>query len=182
MPQLNARQVGLLIVVASLALAVVMSFWPAAPKDAPRPVDDSPRSIGAGSRGAASAEPFVTFTLMTDSSGIDFVHDSGTSPEKPFPAANGSGVAVLDFDGDGWCDLHFASGTDFPIDLDRTSSRDRCYRNLGQWQFDDVTDECGLGYTGYSAGLAVGDFDNDGFPDLYVNCIGQNQLFRRAAT
>jgi len=155
-----------------------MCFWPAAPKDAPSPADDSPRSSGAGFRGAASREPFVTFTLMTDSSGIDFVHDSGTSAEKPFPAANGSGVAALDFDGDGWCDLHFASGTDFPIDLNRAQPRDQCYRNLGDWQFEDVTDQCGLGHTGYSAGLAVGDFDNDGFSDLYVNCVGQNQLFR----
>ena len=117
------------------------------------------------------------FVDVTRETGIDFVHQTGTSPEKPFPAANGSGVAVMDFDLDGRDDLYFATGTPFPVDLTRSGPINRAYRNLGGWKFEEVTGECQLGFNGYSAGLAVGDYDADGFPDVYVACYGANQLF-----
>lgn len=116
-------------------------------------------------------------TIANDIAGIDFRHQTGTNEEKPFPAANGSGIAVLDYDLDGLDDLYFATGTPFPIDSTRSSPINRCYRNSGQFRFQDVTVSCGLGHNGYSAGLAVGDYDNDGFPDLYVNCFGSNVLY-----
>jgi enediyne biosynthesis protein E4 len=117
------------------------------------------------------------FTEMIDDSGVDFRHQTGTNFEKPFPAANGSGVAALDYDLDGRCDLYFATGTPFPIDPQQSETINRIYRNLGEWRFQDVTDRCGLGHNGYSAGLAVGDYDADGFPDVYVTCYGANVLF-----
>lgn len=117
------------------------------------------------------------FDDVTSSSGVDFVHVSGDSPEKPFPAANGSGLGMLDFDLDGWQDLLFLAGTPFPVDVTRKAPRNRIYRNRGELRFEDVTDQTGLGYTGFSAGLAVGDFDNDGFPDVYVTCFGANQMY-----
>lgn len=117
------------------------------------------------------------FDDVTSSSGIDFVHVSGDSPVKPFPAANGSGLGMLDFDLDGWQDLLFLAGTPFPVDVTRKAPRNRIYRNRGELRFEDVTDQTGLGYTGFSAGLAVGDFDNDGFPDVYVTCFGANQMY-----
>jgi hypothetical protein len=127
-------------------------------------------------------EPIYTgpawFTEMLDGSGIGFGHQTGTNAEKPFPAANGSGVAALDYDLDGRCDLYFATGTPFPIDSARPEPTNRIYRNRGGWRFDDVTARCGLGHNGYSAGLAVGDYDGDGFPDVYVTCFGANVLFR----
>lgn len=117
------------------------------------------------------------FDDVTSSSGIDFVHVSGDSPVKPFPAANGGGLGMLDFDLDGWQDLLFLAGTPFPVDVTRKAPRNRIYRNRGELRFEDVTDQTGLGYTGFSAGLAVGDFDNDGFPDVYVTCFGANQMY-----
>ena len=117
------------------------------------------------------------FEDVTASSGIDFVHVSGDSKEKPFPAANGSGLGMLDFDLDGWQDLYFLTGTPFPVDVKRKEPRNRIYRNRGGLHFEDVTDQTGLGHTGFSAGLTVGDFNNDGFPDAYVTCYGANQLF-----
>jgi hypothetical protein len=128
----------------------------------------------------APATAFVDlgwFTEMTAASGIDFRHHSGTNAEKPFPAANGSGVAALDYDLDGRCDLYFATGTPFPIDPTRRAPINRCFRNRGHWRFDDVTLACGLGHNGYSAGLAVGDYDADGFPDVFVACFGANCLY-----
>jgi hypothetical protein len=131
-------------------------------------------------RSTASAEPAadcpIRLTWMKNT-GVDFVHVSGTSDEKPFPAANGSGIAAIDYDVDGWYDLYFATGTHFPIDLSRSGPINRMFRSAGGWQFADVTAACGLGHNGYSAGLAVGDFDSDGFPDVYVNCYGSDVLF-----
>jgi hypothetical protein len=117
------------------------------------------------------------FREVTKSTNIDFVHHSGTNPEKPFPAANGSGIAAFDYDLDGNCDLYFATGAPFPIDPQRTSPLNRCYRNLGNWRFADVTRSSGLGHIGYCAGVAVGDYDGDGFPDVYVTCYGANALY-----
>lgn len=169
---------------ATLMFAVVIAiaamwFLQAPPKEEPRDSNATISTSGDQDVGnTATVDSFVTFELMTDASGVDFVHNSGTSTEKPFPAVNGSGVAAFDFDRDGWCDLQFANGTQFPIDPKRTGSHDHCYRNLGDWKFQDVSKKCGLDHAGYSAGLTTGDFDNDGFPDLYVNCVGENQLFR----
>jgi hypothetical protein len=115
---------------------------------------------------------------VTAQSGIDFVHQSGDSEEKPFPAANGSGVAALDYDLDGHVDLYFLTGTPLPVDPARAGPVNRCYRNLSEWAFRDVTRETGLGDNGFSAGVAVGDFDDDGFPDVFVNAFGPKRLFR----
>ncbi|HEY2251132.1 MAG TPA: VCBS repeat-containing protein, partial [Planctomycetaceae bacterium] len=134
----------------------------------------------------------IHFTDVTGPTGIDFVHVSGDSSEKPFPAANGSGVGAFDFDLDGQVDLYFLTGTALPIDRDRPIDRNlpidrnqsgpinRCYRNLGDWQFQDVTGSTGLGDNGFSAGVAVGDFDSDGFPDVFISSFGPHRLYRNA--
>jgi hypothetical protein len=111
------------------------------------------------------------------STGIDFRHMSGTNEEKPFPAANGSGLAAFDYDLDGRYDLYFATGKPFPIDAAATGPVNRCYRSLSEWHFEEVTAETGLGHAGYSAGVAVGDYDSDGFPDVFVSCYGADVLF-----
>ena len=117
------------------------------------------------------------FDDVTSATGIDFVHVSGDSPDKPFPAANGSGLGMLDYDLDGFQDLLFLTGTPIPVDVNRKEPRNRLFRNRGAMQFEDVTSESGLGHSGYSAGLAVGDFNSDGFPDVYVTSYGINPLF-----
>jgi hypothetical protein len=115
---------------------------------------------------------------MTAESGIDFVHESGDFDEKPFPAANGSGVAAFDFDLDGWVDLYFLTGSRVTFDPDwKTRPQNRCYRNLGDWKFQEVTDPTRLGWHGFSAGVAVADVNSDGFPDVFVNCFGGDRLF-----
>lgn len=132
----------------------------------------------------------VWFQDVTAGSGVDFQHASGDSPEKPFPSANGSGLGAIDYDLDGRIDLYFATGTPFPIGgsqslplegADRSplpAPHNRCFRNLGGWRFQDVTGPSGLFHDGYSHGVAVGDFDADGFPDAYVTCYGGNVLFQ----
>lgn len=128
-------------------------------------------------KGDYTGDPW--FEDATDQSGIDFLHSSGSSKEKPFPSANGSGVAALDYDLDGQYDLYFATGRPFPLSvkLDKPPAN-RVFRNLGDWKFEDVSLLTGLDHSGYSAGVTVGDYDQDGFPDVYVACYGENVLYR----
>ncbi|MCA8998415.1 MAG: VCBS repeat-containing protein, partial [Planctomycetaceae bacterium] len=108
-------------------------------------------------------------------SGITFHHQSGDSPEKPFPAANGSGVGILDLDLDGFSDLLFVSSNSFDPGVEVVANQ--CYRNSGQWGFLDVTSPTGLEFAGHSAGVTVGDFNDDGFPDVYLTCFGPNRFY-----
>ncbi len=109
-------------------------------------------------------------------SGVDFVHVSGMTPQKLFPTANGSGVAVFDFDGDGKLDLYFATGNVLPLSA-APDARNRLYKNLGGGKFRDETERSGLGFRGYCHGLTVGDIDNDGDPDLFLSNYGGDALF-----
>jgi enediyne biosynthesis protein E4 len=118
------------------------------------------------------------FEVPVVASGVDFQHVSGNSKEKPFPAANGSGMGMIDCDLDGRFDLYFATGRSFPFESGSDGPVNRIYRNLGEWKFHDITSESGLGDTGYGVAVAVGDFDADGFPDVYVTRFGQNRLYR----
>lgn len=133
-------------------------------------------SSGSHATGGSGDSPF-RFSDVLAESGIDFVHVSGDSADKPFPAANGSGVAAFDFDLDGLADLYFLTGTPLPGDPARSTPINRCYRNLSGWRFAEATAAAGLGHNGFSAGVAIGDFDSDGFPDAYVNCYGPNRLY-----
>lgn len=137
----------------------------------------TPSHLTPATKGAGDSP--IHFTLMTESSGIKFKHQSGNSSGRPFPAANGSGIGSLDYDLDGNYDLYFATGRTFPLDQpDATGTGNHLYRNEGNWKFRDVTTASGVGHHGYSAGIAVGDFDADGFPDIYVSCVGPNVLYR----
>ena len=119
----------------------------------------------------------IHFISMIQNSGIDFLHVSGDSAEKSFPAANGSGIASLDYDMDGQYDLYFGNGTAFPIDPLRLSPADQLYRNLGNWKFRNATSDTGIINPAYTAGVECGDFNNDGFPDICLTSVGKNQLY-----
>jgi hypothetical protein len=170
-------------------IVILLAGWAAImsgcqPADAPPPsLAATTAPIVSPSTTLATLTPAVPpdsewFHEVTKATGIDFRHNSGTNAEKPFPAANGSGLAAFDYDLDGRCDLYFATGTPFPINPNSKTPFNYCYRNLGEWRFEDVTGKCGLGHAGYSAGVAVGDYDSDGFPDLYVACYGPDVLYR----
>jgi hypothetical protein len=119
----------------------------------------------------------IRFREVTDSTGIDFTHVSGNSPEKHYPTGNGSGVALLDYDGDGRLDLYFATTRNFPLDAPSPSRGNKLYRGRGDGTFEDVTERAGVGYRGFCHGVAVGDVDNNGFPDLYLCNYGPNVLY-----
>lgn len=108
---------------------------------------------------------------------IDFIHRSGANPQKDYPTLFGSGIAMLDYDGDGRMDLYFASNRELPLSAPDRSKGNRLYRNLGDGEFEDATEFAKVGYRGFGCGLAVGDVDNDGFPDLFLANLGTNVLY-----
>jgi hypothetical protein len=126
--------------------------------------------------GAAAAQSNVQFTDVAADAGITFQHENGASPEKQMFETFGSGVGVIDFDNDGWPDLFFANGAD--LSHGKRSPGNVLYRNLGNGKFKDVTATAGIAGNGmFATGVTVGDYDNDGFLDIYVTGFGGNQLF-----
>ncbi|MBC7966972.1 MAG: CRTAC1 family protein, partial [Fuerstia sp.] len=125
-------------------------------------------------------ENAATFADATDASAIRFIHNSPFTPERHTHLTFGSGIAWMDFDQDDLPDLYAAQGVPFETERtpDSESVTDCLYRNLGDGQFEDVSKVCGLSDNDYSMGLAVGDFDNDGFQDIYVTNFGLNRLLR----
>ena len=117
------------------------------------------------------------FAEVAKESGIDFVHVSGMNDQKNFPTANGSGLAIFDYDGDGKLDVYFASASVLPVGSGKTG-KNRLYKNLGGGKFQDVTDASGLGFVGFCHGAIVGDIDNDGDQDVFLTTYGPNQLFK----
>jgi hypothetical protein len=125
--------------------------------------------------------PRVRFLDVTDSSGIRFVHHSGSTSRKLLPETMGSGVAVIDFDGDGKPDLLFINSCPWPGQpLDKAPTL-ALYRNLGDGQFENVTKQAGMDVSLFGMGVTVGDVDNDGWPDVFVTAVGGNRLFRNEA-
>lgn len=130
----------------------------------------------------------TVFEEIAGSSGIDFRHANSPTTNKYLPETMGGGVALLDFDNDGDLDIFFTNGARFddPMppgkkpDKSERAYFNRLYRNDGGWKFTDVTEKAGLSGagTGYGMGVAVGDFDNDGFPDIYLTNYGSNVLYR----
>ena len=119
----------------------------------------------------------VQFTDVAAEAGITFRHENGASAEKHMFETFGSGVGVIDFDNDGWPDLFFANGAD--LAHGKRSPGNALYRNLGNGKFEDVTAKAGVAGNGmFATGVTVGDYDNDGFLDIYVTGYGGNQLFR----
>ena len=126
---------------------------------------------------AALPGPGFRLTDVTSAAGIQFHHNSGAFGAKYLPETLGSGCAFLDYDGDGWLDILLVNGMDWPGHR-RERSTMRLYRNNRNGTFTDVTERAGLAVEMYGMGVAVGDYNNDGFPDLLVTAVGQNRLFQ----
>ena len=111
-----------------------------------------------------------SFTDEAHNAGLDFSHSNGRTERRQLPETMSGGIAVLDYDGDGWFDVYAVQGGRFPPDPSLSAQGDRIYRNRGDGSFEDATVRTGISALagGYGHGAAVGDYDNDGFPDIFV--------------
>jgi hypothetical protein len=123
-------------------------------------------------------DPKIRFEDVVSSSGISFVLNNSATPEKHQIETMIAGVAVFDYNNDGLLDIYFVNGAALP-GLGKSDSRyyNRLYRNNGNGTFTDTTDSAGLRGAGYGMGVAVGDYNNDGYEDLFVTGVNRNQLF-----
>jgi hypothetical protein len=123
-----------------------------------------------------SSASTVTFRDITQRAGIHFVHNNAAFGKKYLPETMGPGVAFIDYDNDGWPDIFIVNGMDWPGHASKHSTP-KLYHNNHDGTFTDVTHKAGLDVEMFGMGVAVGDYDNDGYDDLFVTALGQNRLF-----
>jgi enediyne biosynthesis protein E4 len=144
----------------------------------PTPLSPAERQKAEAERIATGPVPnYPQLVDITKSTGIHFEHRS--SPESKFIAESMSGgVALIDFDGDGWPDIYFTNAQSVDMALHGVKSRGALYHNNHDGTFTDVTDRAGVGYPCWAMGVAVGDYNNDGLPDLLITCLNGVVLYR----
>ncbi len=126
------------------------------------------------------AEPAGPIFLrdVTEATGIAWRHTDGSSGKRYIVETISAGLATFDYDGDGLVDIYFVNGAPLRgTSWQGPPPRNALYRNLGNFRFEDVTEAAGVGDTGYGLGVTVGDYDNDGRPDLYVSNYGPKVLY-----
>ena len=127
---------------------------------------------------ALGAECPIRLRDVTKHTGITFRHTDGSSGRRYLPETVASGLATLDYDNDGKIDLYFLNGRPLPGSSLKEMPKNRLYRNEGGFRFRDETDEAGVGGgAGFGLAVCVGDYDNDGYPDIYISNFGPNVLY-----
>jgi hypothetical protein len=158
----------------------------AVPQQSQMTPDSSSRPPKAADATARSATPVdsvptrpsgpIEFVDVTSQAGIHFKHNAGNFGKKYLPETMGSGVCFIDYDNDGWPDIFFVNSMDWP-EHKTSKSYPALYHNNHDGTFTDVTKQAGLAVESYGLGCAVGDYDNDGFDDLYLTTLGSNRLY-----
>jgi hypothetical protein len=134
-----------------------------------------PTSAGSA-KALASDSAAIRFEDITQKAGINFTHYSGAFGKKYLPETMGPGCAFIDYDNDGYPDILLINGKDFPGHKARRATP-KLYHNNGNGTFTDVTAKAGLDIEIYGMGVAVGDYDNDGWDDIYITGLGEAHLF-----
>ncbi|HET7842111.1 MAG TPA: CRTAC1 family protein [Terriglobia bacterium] len=148
-----------------LGLALVLPYWGGKVTAFPK-----------GSAATTDSSAGIRFADITQRAGIHFVHNTGAFGKRYLPETMGPGCAFLDYDNDGNPDIVLVNGSDFPGHKEKHTTL-KLYHNHGNGTFTDVTARSGLGIEMYGMGVAVGDYDNDGYDDVYVTGLGEAHLF-----
>ena len=135
----------------------------------------APTSAGSA-RALASDSAAIRFEDITQKAGINFTHYTGAFGKKYLPETMGPGCAFIDYDNDGYPDILLINGKDFPGHKTRRATP-KLYHNNGNGTFTDVTAKAGLDIEIYGMGVAVGDYDNDGWDDIYITGLGEAHLY-----
>ena len=153
--------------ISSAVVAPAAAFTQKSPNEAQLPTK---------SRSPLRPSGLIEFTDVTAQAGIHFKHNSGAFGKKYLPETMGSGVCFLDYDNDGWQDILFVNSMDLR-EHKSGKSFPALYHNNHDGTFTDVTRAVGLAIEMYGMGCAIGDYDNDGYPDIYITAVGSNHLF-----
>lgn len=168
---------SLLVIVPVLIAVAVTIVILSRPQKAPQAIETD--YVGAQPRNTAVTElPVVRFTDITKESGLTFVHTNGAAGDKLLPETMGGGVAFLDYDNDNDQDVLLVNSSHWP---DRSSDTTQLptmalFENDGSGKFTNVTQRAGLDFSMYGMGVAVGDFDNDGWRDVFITGVHENRL------
>ena len=169
-----------LVLVAAAGVGVYFGTdWFRKPNVVNNPVEIDPNK----ERGAIPV-PNVQFADVTDAARISFTHYNGAAGQKLLPETMGGGVCVLDYDRDGWQDILFVNSCPWPGHPGPEKPAASCltlYRNKGDGTFEDVTEAAGLTVDDVRHRRVLGDYDNDGFPDLFITGVGGCKLYRNIA-
>ena len=139
--------------------------------------DSRSRDLGPASQ-ASSLSGTIQFEDIAAKAGVHFTTQNSPTPNKNQIETMVSGVALLDYDGDGYLDIYLVNGAEIPsLQKDSPKYWNRLYHNNHDGTFTDVTERAGVAGAGYGMGVAVGDYDNDGRPDIFLANVTGNQLF-----
>jgi len=175
--------VGSLIVFAVVGFVVYLGYQLLKPE----PVEKTAKAISSALPKAETeveaVAPQLPWTDITEAAGIDFVHENGAAGEKLLPETMGGGCAFFDYDGDGDQDLLFVNSQQWPWTEPKRDppATHKLYANDGTGKFTDVTAAAGLNLSMYGMGAACGDYDADGWVDLFISCVGGDHLFHNEA-
>ena len=175
----RAQRISLVVFFALGLVGGLAAWWITRP--APLPPDEVHALVLPKVRVQTDAvAPQIRFTDITLTAGIDFVHTNGAMGEKLLPETMGGGCGFFDFDSDGDQDLLLVNSANWPWEdsPDAHPATTRLYANDGHGNFTDVSEQTQLAVSCYGMGTAIGDYDNDGDPDVFISAVGENHLYR----
>jgi hypothetical protein len=167
-----------IIVIIALAIIAAVSYFIIQQKPEPKIVDEKTYQAPTVLK-TIKTPPTVIFTEEAEKRGLNFIPENGAKGMRMLPETMGTGVAFLDFDKDGDQDIIFTNGKNWPWNEADSNNlpTQKLFENDGRGQFTDISETSGLNDNFYGTGIAIGDVNNDGFEDVFIAAVGNNQLY-----